>query len=311
MRDSLSKARRRGCIATDSRSSSSQYELAPSQKHRSNLGTALRQKVIHHHECTQAEIQAVTEERQSMQLKVEKLQSHMERNEKFVSEAWESAESGRGATALRGAAPAHKKSCVSGSEEPERFKDTPVHGTHREPEREPPKRRRGVIRGQVAAARFTLEQRREAVRVAVQTQKADAELSLRVANAEARISALEQKVSEREPGRLRKLLRKTLTSKCSSWSIRKRLRTKRTPTAQHSCRVADGISLRSGADQMGARGEDPGPCRPTANSSSSRQRAQDAVIWECGRLRQAVEKVPEVQEVKVVFDLATQSMCIQ
>ena len=36
------------------------------------------------------------------------------------------------------------------------------------------------------------------MRVAVQTQKADGELSLRVANAEARISALEQKVSERE-----------------------------------------------------------------------------------------------------------------
>ena len=53
----------------------------------------------------------------------------------------------------------------------------------------------------MAAARFTLEQRWEAVRVAVQTQKADAELSLRVANAEARTSALEQKVSERESTR--------------------------------------------------------------------------------------------------------------
>ena len=53
----------------------------------------------------------------------------------------------------------------------------------------------------MAAAPFTLEQRREAVRVAVQTQKADAELSLRVAHAEARISALEQKVSERESTR--------------------------------------------------------------------------------------------------------------
>ena len=53
-------------------------------------------------------------------------------------------------------------------------------------------------RSSVAAARSTLEGRTEAVRVAVQTQKADGELSLRVANAEARISALEQKVSERE-----------------------------------------------------------------------------------------------------------------
>ena len=82
MQDSLSQARHRG-------SSSSQYELAPSQKHRSNLGTALRQKVMHHHECAQAEIKAVTEERQSTQLQVEKLQAGMERNEKFVSEAWE------------------------------------------------------------------------------------------------------------------------------------------------------------------------------------------------------------------------------
>ena len=53
----------------------------------------------------------------------------------FVSEAWESVESGRGATALRGAAPTRGGSCLSGSEEPERFKDTPLHGTHREPER--------------------------------------------------------------------------------------------------------------------------------------------------------------------------------
>ena len=52
----------------------------------------------------------------------------------------------------------------------------------------------------VAVARSTLEQRPEAVRVAVQTQKADAELGLRVANAEARISASEQ-MSERESTR--------------------------------------------------------------------------------------------------------------
>ena len=54
----------------------------------------------------------------------------------------------------------------------------------------------------MAAARFTLDQRREAVRVAVQTQKADAKVSLRAANdTEARISALEQNVSERESTR--------------------------------------------------------------------------------------------------------------
>ena len=77
MHDSLSKARR-WLIANGIRGSSSQYELAPSQKHCSNLGTALRQKVIHLHECAQ-----------TMQLQVEKLQADMERIEKFVSEAWE------------------------------------------------------------------------------------------------------------------------------------------------------------------------------------------------------------------------------
>ena len=50
----------------------------------------------------------------------------------------------------------------------------------------------------MAAARSTLDGRPEAVREALQTQKMDAELSLRVANAEARVSALEQKVSEQE-----------------------------------------------------------------------------------------------------------------
>ena len=58
------------------------------------------------------------------------------------------------------------------------------------------------VRSSVAAARFTLDQRREAVRVAVQTQKVDAEVSLCAANdTEARISAVEQKVSERESTR--------------------------------------------------------------------------------------------------------------
>ena len=57
------------------------------------------------------------------------------------------------------------------------------------------------VRSSVAAARSTLEQRQEAVLVAAQTQKADAELSLRMTNAEAHISALEQKVSERESTR--------------------------------------------------------------------------------------------------------------
>ena len=66
---------------------------------------------------------------------------------------------------------------------------------------------------------------------------------------------------------------------------------KRQRCTQHRRRVSDGISMRSGADQMGARGEDPHPYRPTANwRSSSRQRAQDAAILECERLRPAVER---------------------
>ena len=64
-------------------SSSSQYELGPS------LETALHQKVIHHHECAQAEIKVVTEDRQSTRLQAENLQADMERNEKFVFGAWE------------------------------------------------------------------------------------------------------------------------------------------------------------------------------------------------------------------------------
>ena len=91
-------------------------------------------------------------------------------------------------------------------------------------------------------------------------------------------------------------------------------------TTQHSCRVSDEVSMRSGAGQMGARGEDPEPYRPTANSSSSSsgQRAQDAVILERERLRQAVERCGkpetesrELQEMKVDVDLETQSISIQ
>ena len=76
-------------IANGSRSSSSQYELSSSQTHRPNLETALHQKVLHHHECAQAEIKVVTDDRQSTRLQAEKLQADMERNEKFVSETWE------------------------------------------------------------------------------------------------------------------------------------------------------------------------------------------------------------------------------
>ena len=50
-------------------------------------------------------------------------------------------------------------------------------------------------------------------------------------------------------------------------------------------------SMRSSADQMGARGDDPEQYQPTMNSSSSSgQRAQDAVILECERIHQAVER---------------------
>ena len=92
------------------------------------------------------------------------------------------------------------------------------------------------VRSSVAAARFTLEQRREAVRVAVQTQKADAELSLRVANAEARTSAWEQKVSERESTPAAAEAAEEDTSKCSSWSIREQLRTRFSPSGNRGGR---------------------------------------------------------------------------
>ena len=59
------------------------------RKHRPNLRTALHQKVINHHECTQAEVKVVTEDRQFMRLQVRKLQADMERDEKFVSDPWE------------------------------------------------------------------------------------------------------------------------------------------------------------------------------------------------------------------------------
>ena len=53
---------------------------------------------------------------------------------------------------------------------------------------------------------------------------------------------------------------------------------------------------------MGAREDDPEPYRPTANSSSSSgQRAQDAVVLEC----------EQPQEVKAVFDLEMQSMSVE
>ena len=64
---------------------------------------------------------------------------------------------------------------------------------------------------------------------------------------------------------------------------------------------------RSSADQMGARGQDPEPYRPTANSSSrSRRRAQDAATSTSSRC-----KAPEPQEAKVVVDLEMQTMSVE
>ena len=47
----------------------------------------------------------VTEDRQSMQLQVEKLQADMERNEKFVSKAWEAVRAAEEQRHSEGAAP--------------------------------------------------------------------------------------------------------------------------------------------------------------------------------------------------------------
>ena len=71
MHDSLSKARR-WLIANGSRGSSSQYELAPSQKH-----------------CSKPWNRLASEGHSPSRTWVEKLQADMERIEKFVSEAWE------------------------------------------------------------------------------------------------------------------------------------------------------------------------------------------------------------------------------
>ena len=145
------------------------YELAPSQKHRPNLGTALHQKVIHHHECAQVEIKVVTEDRQSMRLQVRKLQADTERDEEFVSEAWEAP---RASEEQRHSDATHRHAeKADSSEEPERVRDT--HTSATEPIESPSVNHRddgeesSEGRSSVAAAGSTVEGRPEAVRVAV------------------------------------------------------------------------------------------------------------------------------------------------
>ena len=115
----------------------------------------MHQKDAHHHECAQAEITVVTEDRQSTRLQAEKLQADMEGNEKFVFEAW----------------------------------DTRKTTTRSHPRVDPVWQRLGPPwRSGRKPCMLPFRHRRRMQ-------------SLRVANAEARISAsehLEQKVSERE-----------------------------------------------------------------------------------------------------------------
>ena len=154
------------------------------------------QKVIHHHEFAQA----VTEDRQSMQLQAKKLQPDMKRNEKFVSEAWEAL---RAAEEQRHSEAPHRHAEEAASAVLKSQNDVETHTSATEPNEILSVNHRNdgekssVGRSFVAAARSTLEGRPEAVYVAVQAEKTDAELRLRVDSAEVRISALELKVSER------------------------------------------------------------------------------------------------------------------
>ena len=123
----------------------------------------------------------------------------------------------------------------------------------------------------------TLEQRREIARAAVQAQRANGS----------------------RPRRLQKILRKRLTSKCSSWRIRKQLRRRlsptRTPTVQPSRRSEEaedswtGRRLQVSKQQLEISKElEAGD--PTGSSSTTRHREQDEMILECERLRQAAER---------------------
>ena len=140
-----------------------------------------------------------------------------------------SAESGRGAKALRGAAPTRGGSCVSGSKEPERFKDThqctePIEilsVNHQNDGEESSELRSSAATGAAAGSRACC--------------RSDTEGRCRVEPAcgQRRGTHLvfgTEGANGSRPEGLRKLLRKTLTSKCSSWSIKKQLRTRLRPT---------------------------------------------------------------------------------
>ena len=139
-----------------------------------------------------------------MRLQAEKLQADMEGTEKFVFEAWEAL---RAAQEQRHSETPHRHEEEAASAVLKSQNDSDTYTSAMEPieslsvNHQDDGEESSEGRSSVTAARSTLEGRPETVCVAVQTQKADALLSLRVANAEARISALEQKVSERESTR--------------------------------------------------------------------------------------------------------------
>ena len=137
-------------------------------------------------------------------LQAEKLQADTEENEKFVFEAWEAL---GGAEEQPHSEAPHRRAEEAESAVLKSQNDSETHTNATEPieslsvNHQDDGEESSEGRSSVAGARSTLEGRPEAVRVAVQALKTDAELSLRVSNAEARISALEhleQKVSERE-----------------------------------------------------------------------------------------------------------------
>merc|ERR1712136_328256 len=230
--------------------------------------TALQQKAIHHHECAQAELKVVTEERQSMQLQVEKLQEDMERNEKIVSEAQDALKAAE-AQQESEAPHRHVEEAASAVLKSQKEAATSLNRAMEEARAFASEAQVGATEPveslgfdlqdnveessevrSLTAARSTLAERQESLRAAIQAQRdtqealdaarlemqnskaqleehtdmvrarddatsqdeedrepetqhleADAEMSLRVANAEARVSALEQEVTEREADR--------------------------------------------------------------------------------------------------------------
>ena len=140
--------------------------------------------------CAQVELKVAIEERQSTQLQVEKLKADMEKNEKIMSEAREPLRAVEGASALRGVAPTREGNCLRGSGELGRLSNT--HTSASEPIESL------ILNHHQNNGEESFRWQIQCDSVEAHPLDTDAKLSLRVGNAVARISALEQKVRERE-----------------------------------------------------------------------------------------------------------------